>query len=100
MPTSSVDDALTELARSRLFVHRRIAEVKRNFSSARASPGRAPWRDGPRQVRARLSQHSAGTFNALLPGLYLRGMSTDDFQEAACRSPGQGRPEPVAGAGN
>ena len=37
------------------------------------------------------------SLDALLPILYLRGISTGDFQEALCRSPRQGRAEPVAG---
>ena len=36
------------------------------------------------------------SLDALLPVLYLRGVSTGDFQEALARPPGQGRAEPVA----
>ena len=37
------------------------------------------------------------SLDALLPVLYLRGVSTGDFQEALAALPGQGRAEPVAG---
>ena len=36
------------------------------------------------------------SLDALLPVLYLRGLSTGDFQEALAALLGQGRPEPVA----
>ena len=37
------------------------------------------------------------SLDALLPVLYLRGVSAGDFQEALARPLGQGRAEPVAG---
>ncbi len=36
------------------------------------------------------------SLDALLPVLYLRGVSTGDFQEALAGAPGHGRPEPLA----